>query len=88
MGEALGYEQLASVVSRKFNTGPLPESRRIAANVNGNIENTAFKHGNELALRVWELKVQPAHDTRTGTGNIGLDELAGQLKRRILGCFP
>src|SRR5690606_19597455 len=80
--EAGRNPQLAMIVLAQLDTGPAPETRRAAAQVNRHVEHPPAYDAHQLALGLLQLVVQPAQHTARRARVVVLHEIdiePGQL---------
>ena len=77
MREPLWNEHLVPFRSGNPQRGPMREAGRATPDINGNVEDRAFDHPNELVLSVrWQLVMQtPQYPRCNGTGVVVLNEI-------------
>src|SRR5208283_4416872 len=86
VGKARRYPQDAPVVAGQANGFPFAKRWRTVAQVHGNIEDLAFHHPHQFALRMLDLVMQPAQDIALRTGMIVLHKpiLDAQVRQGAL----
>src|SRR3546814_10573722 len=75
---------MPSVFGRQQDGFPLAESRRTAADVDGDVPDLAIEHGHVFALRLRPLVVQAAQHAACRRGNVALHEIWRQPVRSEL----
>src|SRR3546814_725304 len=84
MREAFRDPEMPSVFGRQQDGFPLAESRRTAADVDGDVPDLAIEHGHVFALRLRPLVVQAAQHAACRRGNVALHEIWRQPVRSEL----